>query len=114
MLKKVLSTEDKINILHSKIINDQAMEYLFKRFEELYIIASKNKGTLFELMYTDKLVDWDTDATETAIAFLNDDDYIVRGNIENKDLIHSWILFCYYHQRNYYILSFYFSKLKYF
>ena len=83
--------------LQSKIVNDNVMNYLFTKLEELYIIDSKNEGTLFELMYTNKLIGWDNEISQAVISFLNDDDLIIRGilTLNNKKIEHSWIIFKY-------------------
>ena len=55
------------------------------------------EGSLFELMSVGELEGWCWQTTESAIVFLNDDDYIERGNLRfderTPEYYHSWICF---------------------
>lgn len=98
VLKKGLTQEEKFKILHSKIIDSKVIEYLMNKLSNLNIeVLGKYKGSLFELMKNEKLEGWCWQTTESAIVFLNDDDYIERGNLKfderTKEYYHSWICF---------------------
>ena len=103
ILKKVifrepLTEEDRFKILRSKRIDPKVVEYLMEKLNNLYIeVLGKYKGSLFELMKNEKLEGWCWQTTESAIVFLNDDDYIERGNLKfderTKEYYHSWICF---------------------
>lgn len=93
-----LTLEDKLKILRSKEIDIEIVEYLMNKLSDLYIeVGGKYKGSLFELMPEGKLEGWCWQTTESAIVFLNDDDYIERGNLkfdkETPEYYHSWICF---------------------
>lgn len=98
LLKKDLSEEEKFKILHSKKINPEIIEYLVHRLMNLEIeVVNKYKGSLFELMPLGHLQGWCWQTTESTIVFLNDDDYILRGNLyfdqNTPRYFHSWICF---------------------
>ena len=98
--KKELTEQDKFNILQSKNIDPNIFGYLRKKLDNLYIEVETNyKGTLFELMYLEKLMGWCWETTESAIVFFNDNDYIERGNLyfdeKTPKYYHSWICFNY-------------------
>lgn len=103
ILKKVifrepLTEEERFKILRSKRIDPKVVEYLMEKLNNLYIeVLGKYKGSLFELMKNEKLEGWCWQTTESAIVFLNDDDYIERGNLKfderTKEYYHSWICF---------------------
>lgn len=103
ILKKVifrepLTEEDRFKILRSKRIEPKVVEYLMEKLNNLYIeVLGDYEGTLFELMHAWKLEGWCWQTTESAIVFLNDDDYIERGNLKfderTKEYYHSWICF---------------------
>ena len=100
ILKNDLTLEETIKILNSKKINNKVIEYLIEKFSNLYIeVVGDYKGSLFELMYSERLLGWCWQTTESAIVFLNDDDYIERGNLYldkyNRKYYHSWICFKY-------------------
>lgn len=97
-LKKELTKEEKFKILNSKRIDSKVIDYLRSRLNNLYIeVLDKYKGTLFELMQEEKLENLCFQTTESAIVFLNDDDYIERGILtfdkKSHKYIHSWICF---------------------
>ena len=96
--KKNLTKEEKFKILHSKRINPKVVKYLINRLSELYIeVLGDYKGSIFELMSVGKLEGWCWQTTESAIVFLNDNDYIERGNLRldesTSKYYHSWICF---------------------
>lgn len=99
-LNKSLSEEEKFKILRSKIIDLNVVEYLIEKLSNLYIeVLGDYKGNLFELMPVGKLEGWCWQTTESAIVFLNDDDYIERGYLKfderTPNYYHSWICFKY-------------------
>ena len=96
--KKPLTEEEKFKILHSKKIDPNVIEYLMEKLSTLYIdVLGDYGGSLFELMPFGKLEGWCWQTTESAIVFLNDDDYIERGNLyfdeTTPKYYHSWICF---------------------
>lgn len=98
--KKPLTEEEKFRILHSKRIDPKVVEYLMKKLNNLYIeVLGDYEGSLFQLMSVGKLMGWCWQTTESVIVFLNDDDYIERGNLyfdeRTPEYYHSWICFNY-------------------
>jgi len=95
--KKELTIEEKFMLIKSKSIDIEVINYLRNRFTNLYIeVLSKYKSTLFNLMCQEKLEGWCWQTTESAIIFLNDNDYIERGNLyftKDKIYYHFWICF---------------------
>ena len=96
--KKELTEEEKFKILRSKRIDTKVVEYLMNKLNNLHIeVLGKHEGSLFELMPVGKLEGWCWQTTESAIVFLNDDDYIERGNLrfdeKTPEYYHSWICF---------------------
>lgn len=99
-LNKSLSEEEKFKILRSKIVDLNVVEYLIEKLSNLYIeVLGDYEGNLFELMPVGKLEGWCWQTTESAIVFLNDDDYIERGYLKfderTPNYYHSWICFKY-------------------
>ena len=93
-----LTEEEKFKILHSKKTNPKVLDYLKERLKPLYIeVLGKYEGNIFELMRERKLEGWCWQTTESAIFFLNDDDYIERGDLyfdeRTPAYYHSWICF---------------------
>ena len=77
-----------------------AKKYSASKLKNLKIeITSKYQGSLFNLMKEGKLNGWCWQTTESVILFLNDDDYIERGNLylreDGSDYYHSWVCFKY-------------------
>ena len=96
--KKELTEEEKFKILRSKRIDTKVVEYLMNKLSNLHIeVLGEYEGSLFELMPVGKLEGWCWQTTESAIVFLNDDDYIERGNLrfdeKTPEYYHSWICF---------------------
>lgn len=96
--KKELTEEEKFKILRSKRIDAKVVEYLMNKLNNLHIeVLGEYEGSLFELMPVGKLEGWCWQTTESAIVFLNDDDYIERGNLKfderTPEYYHSWICF---------------------
>ena len=99
-LNKPLSKEEKFKILRSKIVDSKVVEYLIEKLSNLHIeVLGDYEGNLFELMPIGKLEGWCWQTTESAIVFLNDDDYIERGYLKfderTPNYYHSWIYFKY-------------------
>ena len=100
ILKNDLTLEEKIKISNFKKIDNKVIEYLIEKFSNLYIeILGDYNGSLFDLMHSGRLLGWCWQTTESVIVFLNDDDYIERGNLYldkyNPKYYHSWICFKY-------------------
>ncbi len=97
IISKKLTKEEKFKILQSKRIDIKVLEYLVSKLSNLHIeVLDKYEGSLFELMPVGKLEGWCWQTTESVIIFLNDDDYIERGNLkfdETHKHYHSWICF---------------------
>lgn len=96
--KEPLTEEDRFKILHSKKIDSTVVTYLMEKLNNLNIeVLGDYEGSLFELMPIGKLAGWCWQTTESAIVFLNDDDYIERGNLyfdeRTPKYFHSWICF---------------------
>lgn len=99
-LKKSLTVEEKFRILHSKRIDPKVVEYLMQKLNNLHIeVLGDYEGSLFQLMPVGKLIGWCWQTTESVIVFLNDNDYIERGNLYFDEITpkyyHSWICFNY-------------------
>ena len=99
-LNKPLSKEEKFKILRSKIVDSKVVEYIIEKLSNLHIeVLGDYEGNLFELMPIGKLEGWCWQTTESAIVFLNDDDYIERGYLKfderTPNYYHSWICFKY-------------------
>lgn len=99
-MKQPLTEEEKFKILHSKKIDPKVVEYLMGKLSDLHIeVLGHYEGNLFELMPVGKLEGWCWQTTESAIVFLNDDDYIERGYLKfderTPNYYHSWICFKY-------------------
>ena len=87
-------------MLRDKIVDKEVVEYLVKKLRDLHIeVLGDYEGGLFELMPAGKLDGWCWQTTESAIVFLNDDDYIERGYLKfderTPNYYHSWICFKY-------------------
>lgn len=101
ILNKVLiedeSDDDRLDFLRSKEVDLSVREYLKNKLQGLYIeILTDYRGSLFDLMDEEKLEGWCWQTTESAIVFLDDDDYIERGYIKLREFssyYHSWICF---------------------
>lgn len=97
MNKEPLTEQERFKILNSKKVKPEVLEYLSSRFETLTIeICGDYEGNVLELMQRGLLEGWCWQTTETSIVFLNDNDYIERGNLkfgEYKSYYHSWICF---------------------
>ena len=98
-----LSKEDKFKILEDNKASKDVYNYLEERFKTLTIeVCGDYKGQVFDLMKIRALEGWCWQTTESSIIFLNDEDYIERGNLileqytkMFKTYYHSWINFHY-------------------
>ena len=94
-----MNEQERFKIINLKIINKDVLEYLKNSFINLKIkILNKKEDNIINLMNWNLLEGWCWQTTNTAILFLNDNDYILRGNLtfsKYKTYFHSWIVFNY-------------------
>lgn len=94
-----LTEQERFKVINSESIKPELLVYLANRFENLTIeICGEYEGNILDLMNGSLLEGWCWETTATSIVFLNDYDYIERGNLkfeENKYYYHSWICFKY-------------------
>lgn len=92
-----LNENERIKLIHSLGIDDNAWEYLKIKLQNLHIeILGDYEGNILDLMCKGRLEGWCWQTTESAIVFLEDSDYIERGNLKfskHKKYWHSWICF---------------------
>lgn len=102
-----LTVEKRFDIINAKRVKSEVLEYLKSRFNNLIIeILGDYKGNIFDLMKQGYLEGWCWQTTETSIVFLDDEDYIERGDLkfeENYYYHHSWI--CFKYEKGEYILD---------
>ncbi len=96
----MLSIDSKAKKLAKFNIDNKVLNYLNNRFNNLDIeVLNRYQGNLLNLMKEGHLEGWCWETTETAILFLEDNDYIERGYLTFGDLhskyYHSWICFNY-------------------
>lgn len=96
-MEKELSLEEKIHILSFYKVDDSILNYLDVCFKNLIIKKTGDfEGNLLELMKNCDLEGWCWQTTESAILFLDDNDYIERGYLKAREnYYHSWICFSY-------------------
>lgn len=97
-----MTEDERFKILKDNRASIEVYKYLKERLENLTIKVVKNEGSVLELMKKHVLIGWCWQTTESTIVFLNDNDYIERGNLlfEDDELLikiyyHSWINFQY-------------------
>jgi len=94
-----LTLEQRINILNSKRVDLEVLNYLANKFSHLKIeVCGDYEGDILYLMKNGLLEGWCWQTTESSIIFLNDNDYIERGYLKfskDKDYYHSWVCFKY-------------------
>lgn len=100
MFNKETTFYEKSNYLKSQEIDPGVLKYLKNKFNNLYIeILGDYQGDIFSLMNSHRLMGWCWQTTESAILFLNDEDYIERGYLcldkIDRNYYHSWICFNY-------------------
>lgn len=96
--EKPSTKQDRFELLNSKSVKPEILQYLSNRFQNLKIEVGRYEGNILDLMKTGALEGWCWETTETAIVFLNDEDYIERGYLtfeEYRVYYHSWICFEY-------------------
>ncbi len=97
--KNLLIAKEKLDYMRREKVSAEVLKYLSNKFINLKIeIGSSSQGGVFDLMRKGLLEGWCWQTTESSILFLNDDDYIGRGNlkfIKYRDYYHSWICFKY-------------------
>ena len=104
-MKKILLTtnvssldeHERFNLIHSFGIDSNAWQYLEIKLKHLHInILGEHKGNILDLMCKGLLDGWCWQTTESAIVFLEDFDYIARGDLKfgkHRNYWHSWICF---------------------
>ena len=97
-----MTEDERFKILKDNRASIEVYKYLKERLDNLTIKVVKNEGSVLELMKKHVLIGWCWQTTESTIVFLNDNDYIERGNLlfEDDELLikiyyHSWINFQY-------------------
>lgn len=98
-----LSQDERFKILEENRANIEVYKYLNEKLKNLTIeVCGDYEGIVLDLMSCGVLEGWCWQTTESSIVFLNDDDYIERGNLIfekykllDKKYYHSWINFFY-------------------
>ena len=94
-----LSQDERFKILEENRANIEVYKYLKEKLENLTIeVCGDYKGLIFDLMSCRALEGWCWQTTESSIVFLDDEDYIERGNLifdQDKKYWHSWLNFTY-------------------
>lgn len=99
MMQNVSSLDEfeRLDLIRSLEPDQNALEYLKNRLQNLYIEICRNDGlNIIELMDKGLLEGWCWQTTESAIVFFEDSDYIERGNLkfsQHRNYWHSWICF---------------------
>ena len=92
-----LTEHERFDMIASVKIDKHALNYLKKKLRNLSIqIGADYEENIFELMNRRILEGWCWQTTESAIVFLDDNDYIERGFLKfdtNNKYWHSWICF---------------------
>ena len=95
----VPSQDERFKILEENRANIEVYKYLKEKLENLTIeVCGDYKGLIFDLMSCRALEGWCWQTTESSIVFLDDEDYIERGNLifdQDKKYWHSWLNFTY-------------------
>lgn len=92
-----LNEMERYRLINSIKVSKKAFKYIKYKLKNLSInIGGEHQGNIMELLKKSLLTGWCWETTESAIVFLEDDDYIERGNLnfgpEGK-YWHSWICF---------------------
>lgn len=94
-----LSQDERFKILEENRANIEVYKYLNEKLKNLTIeVCGDYEGIVLDLMSCGVLEGWCWQTTESAIVFLNNDDYIERGNLKLDNLSdywHAWINFKY-------------------
>lgn len=92
-----LSQVERFKLIRSATINENALIYLTEKLQNLKIeILGDYSGNIIQLMNRGLLEGWCWETTESAIIFLEDTDFIERGNLkfnQYNNYWHSWICF---------------------
>lgn len=96
-----LSQDERFKILEENRANIEVYKYLNEKLKNFTIeVCGDYEGIVLDLMSCGVLEGWCWQTTESSIVFLNDDDYIERGNLIfekykllDKKYYHSWINF---------------------
>ena len=79
----MLDINSKAKLLNSTNIDSNVINYLQNRLSNLDIkVLGNTRGNIFDLMNKGVLEGWCWETTETAICFLDDNDYIKKMAIE--------------------------------
>ncbi len=94
-----LSQDERFKILEENKADIEVYKYLKEKLKNLTIeVCGDYKGLIFDLMSCRALEGWCWQTTESSIVFLDDEDYIERGNLifdQDKKYWHSWLNFTY-------------------
>lgn len=94
-----LSQDERFKILEENKADIEVYKYLKEKLKNLTIeVCGDYEGLVLDLMSCRALEGWCWQTTESSIVFLNNDDYIERGNLifdQYKEYWHSWINFHY-------------------
>lgn len=98
-----LSQDERFKILEENRTDIEVYKYLKEKLKNLTIeVCGDYEGLVLDLMSCRALEGWCWQTTESSIIFLNDNDYIERGNLIferykllDKKYYHSWINFSY-------------------
>lgn len=97
--KANLDRQKRFKLLEENRADIEIYKYLKEKLENLTIeVCGDYKGKVLDLMKNRGLEGWCWQTTESAIVFLNNDDYIERGNLKLDNLSdywHAWINFKY-------------------
>ena len=96
----MLDINSKANILNKINIDSNVINYLNNKLKNLDIkVLGNDMGNIIDLMNKGILEGWCWETTESAIVFLDDEDYIERGYLTFDNIharyYHSWICFSY-------------------
>lgn len=84
-------------LINSIKISKKAFKYIKYKLKNLSInIGGEYQGNIIDLSIKGRLAGWCWQTTESAIVFLENDNYIERGNLHfgaNRKYWHSWICF---------------------
>lgn len=96
--EKLKLPKKNIYIPNIKDSDSGVLVYLKDKLKPLFIeVLGEYSGGIFEIIETRGLRGWCWESTQTCSIFLNNDDYIERGNLyideRNPEYYHSWICF---------------------
>lgn len=92
-----LNQVERFQLIRTAVIPEKALYYLSEKLQNLEIeILGDFSGNIIQLMNRGLLEGWCWETTESAIVFLEDTDFIERGNLkfqQYRNYWHSWICF---------------------